>query len=150
MLNNLNKKQKIELAITAVGVIFLIFMLIASAAQRIHKRKKISTNMNTKSAPFLSQTISFGRSKLKESAIKEGWGRDPFFPGSSSIASDSNLAGLALDGILWGSDNPYAIINNDIVTVGDIVDDAMVLEINEDNVIVEQDDERYILRVSSF
>ena len=150
MLGNLNKKQKIEFAITAAGIMFLIFMLIANAAQRVHKRKKILAEINTKSAPFLSEAVSFGRSKLKESAIKEGWARDPFFPGSSSVAADSNLAGLALDGILWGSDNPYAIINNDIVTVGDIVDDAMILEINEDNVIVEQDDERYILRVSSF
>ncbi len=149
MLKNLNKKQKIQLAITGIGVMFLIFMFIGTI-QKPRIRKDIAVKVDRDSAASSLTPISFGRSKMKESAIKEGWGRDPFFPGTSSVAADSGLEGFVLSGILWNQDNPYAIINNDIVAVGDIVDDAMVLEINEDNVIVEQDDQRYILKVSSF
>ena len=148
MLKNLNKKQKIELAVTAVGDIFLIFMVIGRT-KGVRKLKETSLKEDTKSVSFFSAPISIGRTKAKQAAIKEDWKRDPFFPGSASISSDSGLAGFMLNGILWSEDSPYAIINNDIVTIGDIVDDAMILEINEDSVIVEQDDERYILKVDS-
>jgi len=74
----------------------------------------------------------------------------PFFPGSTSVASDSGLAGFVLNGIVYGDDNPYALVNSDIVTIGDIVDDAVILEINEDNVVIEQDDKKYTLKVSPF
>jgi len=149
MLKNLDKKQKIELTITGIGVIFLIFMLIGSLG-KAHKRKRVAAKVRTESAALLSSPVSFGRDKAKESAIKQGWGRDPFFPGSTSVASDSGLAGFVLNGIVYGDDNPYALVNSDIVTIGDIVDDAVILEINEDNVVIEQDDKKYTLKVSPF
>jgi len=43
---------------------------------------------------------------------------------------------LAIQGIIWGGSLPQAIINNTVVKVGDIIEEARVLEINKEGVTV--------------
>ena len=147
MFKNLDKRQKTELSITAIGIIFLIFLVIGNI-QRIQKKKIAIIKTGTKMSPSLSAPISLERGEIKESMIKDSWGRDPFFFTTSGMAG-SGLEGLVLNGIVWDKDNPYAIINDDVVKIGDKLDDMRVVEISEKSVTLEQDGKRYTLQLSS-
>ena len=136
MRKSLAKKEKIELIITGIGVVFLIFLVISNTQRT--QSKRISTNDKDKAMVYsLFAPISFETAETKETEIMEGWGRDPFFlaaPGTEDIG----LEGLILNGIVWDKDNPYAIVNSDIVKIGDKLGSMKVIEINENNIIVEE------------
>jgi uncharacterized protein YxeA len=55
---------------------------------------------------------------------------------------------LILNGIVSDRENPYAIINNDVVKVGDKVNDMTVIEINEKSVVLEQDGQKHTLELN--
>jgi hypothetical protein len=46
------------------------------------------------------------------------------------------LPQLTIQGVIWGSNIPQAIINNKVVKVGDILEGAEVTEINKEGVII--------------
>ena len=46
------------------------------------------------------------------------------------------LSQLTVQGIIWGSNLPQAIINNKVVKVGDVLEGAEVTDINKDGVII--------------
>ena len=54
------------------------------------------------------------------------WGRNPF------LRQDI----LELKGILWDDQNPKAVINEDIVAVGDLVGGSLVVDIRKDRVVL--------------
>ena len=72
--------------------------------------------------------------------------RDPMMPlvttsglirdfGPASTSSDSHLEGIVYD----EDDNSLAIIDGEIVTVGDVVGGMRILEIQKDGVIIQKD-----------
>jgi len=149
MLNNLGKKEKIEIAITGIGVIFLIFLVIGNA-QKIQAKKRSMTRTDETITSFLSAPLSFDADEIEESEIKEGWGRDPFSLAATSI-KDIGLESLILNGIMWDEDNPYAIINTDVVKVGDTLGSGItVVEITKNSVILEEDGDRHTLQLNVF
>ena len=145
MFKNLGKKERLELTITGIGIIFLIFLVISNV-QKIRKKKSSIIKASSEVVSSLSAPISFDIAEIEESDIKEGWGRDPFFLGPPMGAT---LEGLILNGIVWDENNAYAIINNDVVEIGNSIGRAIVIEINQDSVILEQDEETYTLKLPS-
>lgn len=79
---------------------------------------------------------------------KGTWGRDPFFFDSVISGKTENLSEFILNGIMWDKDNPYAVINNEVVKLGDKIGDKTVVEINEKNVVLEQDGQRHTLELN--
>jgi type II secretory pathway component PulC len=148
MLKNLNKKQKIELIITGIGIIFLIFLVMGNL-NRVQKKKRSMIKRSNRVSSSMSAPISIEKRGMKESVVKGDWGRDPFSL-STSASLDAGLEGLILNGIMWDKDNPYAIINSDIVKAGDKLRGMNVLEITEKHVILEENGKRYTLRLKVF
>ena len=79
--------------------------------------------------------------------------RDPFTdPGTDTAKKDAarletSYESLKLQGILYDVGNPRAIVNGKIVAVGDIVTgQAMVSAINKDEVILEANGKKYVLK----
>ncbi len=64
------------------------------------------------------------------------WGRDPF---TVPRASSKGLTGLLLSGIIWDAQKPNAIINGNIVSIGDKVGQATVKQILPDRVLMSED-----------
>jgi len=60
------------------------------------------------------------------------WGRDPFLRG----ATTGELSGLSLSGILWSERSPIAIINGQMVRVGEEIEGYRILEISQNHVAV--------------
>lgn len=147
MLKNLGKKEKIELTITGIGVVFLIFLVFANV-QKVQAKRRSMVKTGETVTSSLSAPISFETAEIEESAIKEGWGRDPFFLGNVS-RDDIELDGMVLNGIVWDEDSQYAIVNGEVIKVGDKLGDKKIVEINKDSVVLEQDGNRHTLTLPS-
>lgn len=70
--------------------------------------------------------------------------QSPFLPEETSVAGPAvpteaapqTPPSLKVQGIIWGGDFPQAIINNTVVKIGDIIEDAEIMDINQSGVIV--------------
>ncbi len=80
------------------------------------------------------------------------WGDDPFrlkkLPKISSPRATSVRRGWSLSGILYNANDPVAIVNKRPVRVGQNIDGATVLNIEQNRVILEHNGKRQTLRVS--
>jgi len=65
----------------------------------------------------------------------ETWGADPFVRDWVMV---NELANLRLKAITLGGDRPYALINDQILQVGDEISGKRVAKIESDNVTLEQ------------
>ncbi len=148
MLKNLGKKQKIEVIIIGIGIIFLIFLIIGNV-QKVRKKRMSIIKTGETVASSMSAPIFLEVEVMKESAIREDWGRDPF-SFAKSTSGGAGLEGLVLNGIMWDKDNPFAIINSDVVKVGDKVRSMAVVEITETSVILEYQGKKYTLNLTLF
>ncbi|HTL71400.1 MAG TPA: hypothetical protein VL404_08935 [Candidatus Eisenbacteria bacterium] len=74
--------------------------------------------------------------------------RDPFSDGSEGVDIKQEIMGLALslEGVVWNSENPQAIISGKIVSVGQKVNKAEVLEIKRDGVKMRYKNQTFVLR----
>jgi len=57
------------------------------------------------------------------------------------LAEDSQLEQdiqINLNGIIWDNDNPLAVLNNQIVAEGDMVNDLLVVDIYPEEVLLQQ------------
>ena len=68
----------------------------------------------------------------RQEAQRLAWRRDPF----TRAASIESRGGMTLSGILWDAQQPMAILNGQIVHVGETVEGYRVLEIAKDHVTV--------------
>ena len=143
MLKNLGKKQKIELTITSIGIIFLLFLVIGNA-QKAQKKKMSMLKTDSQVASSMSAPVFIEGRKVEESAIRQDWARDPF-SSATSVSASAGLEGLVLNGIMWDSKNPLAIINSEVVKVGDELHGMKVAEITEKSVVLEYEGKEYTL-----
>lgn len=85
--------------------------------------------------------------KLKDKAENLSWGGDPFILGRAGKTQAGPLSGITLIGIIWDEKNPCALINNEVVKIGDKIDDCTVIEIRQDSVTVIKQGQVYTLKV---
>lgn len=79
------------------------------------------------------------------------WGEDPFYRARKDgppPVFPKKKPRWYLAGILFGEANPYAVVNNTIVTEGDMVDGARVVLINKSMVTLEKDGFEIRLKVA--
>ena len=142
MLKGLDSKKKIELSITGIGVIMLIYL--AASHISVKAFKPVS---NVKSYPVA------GTAKMAAPAAGNWddmkWGRDPFLLDASNV-KEQGMEELSLNGIVSDKDNSYAIINNEVVKPGDTVNGMTVIEISEKSVILEQNGQKHTLELNTY
>jgi len=85
--------------------------------------------------------------EVEEKAAEEDRGPiDPFSP-TGKPYKKAALAGFLVDGIMWKGDAPYAVINGLLYTIGEEVDGKTIVSIEEKEVVLQEADQRYHLRV---
>jgi len=146
MLKNIDKKQKIELTITAIGIVILVILFFAN----IVKPKKAGHGPNMAQVPPPASSIISPVTSAREHASTASWDKDPFYPESSSTSSGTGISGVILNGIVWDTKNSYAIINNEIVKLGDKVNEMTVVEINEKNVVLDENGQKHTLELNVY
>ena len=138
-----DNKKKIELTITGISIIILIFLI----ANHMPKSKDNKSVSKAEPYPTSEVTILAVSEVGSDSSVK--WGRDPFLLDTSNV-KEQGMEDLVLNGIVSDRDNPYAIINNDVVKLGDKVNGMTIIEINEKNVVLEQDGQKHTLELNPY
>ena len=95
----------------------------------------ISLELSAESGPRQAQ---------REHAARLAWGRDPFTGGSAG----EEVGGFALSGILWDPSQPIAIINGQMLRVGDEVEGYRVTAITQDTVSISDGGQALKLAIS--
>ena len=72
------------------------------------------------------------------------WDRSPFLL-HGELAQ--GVRGLLLDGIVWDAQNPLAMINNQVLAVGDSVGRSRITRITKTEVFLEEEGSEFILRL---
>lgn len=118
-------KKKLILVILAI-VAIPVWIHGLSATSRNRSRAMMSSQKNALPSSDLE-----GRQAAR-SAYKD-WGRNPF---SASRAASGGVAGMQLGGIIYDAKQAYALINDQIVHVGERIGENRVVEIKQDRVIL--------------
>ena len=124
-----NKKIIILIILGIVAVISLFYGIFAPSKARRNIIPEPTSSLQ-------ELTVKKGTAYLTRNAKKtaySSWSRDPF---STSPAPIKGYGGLTLGGIMWDKKNPMAIINDNIVKIGDTVSGNTVVDIKQDKVIL--------------
>ncbi len=57
---------------------------------------------------------------------------------------------LSIQGIVWGNNNPQAIIENKVVKIGDTINEATILDISKDGIAVLYKNRKYNINPSRY
>ena len=93
--------------------------------------------------PVPRQDVSADRAAQRRRAADVTWGRDPFLRGGTEAAS-----GLVLSGILWDAQAPVAILNGQMLHLGEELDGFRVTLITSDAVTVTDGTETFQLHTA--
>lgn len=136
----LQKKDKIQIAVTACLVVVLIVIMAKSfgGMKGGKARKKKASAPAVKAAavktPAAKAAPRVSYEKLAEETKRLEFKRDPFFrqvAGATSAVDEPYLSG-----IVWDSAFPSAIINGKIVGIGEEIVGHIVTDIQKDRVIL--------------
>ncbi|MEK6733469.1 MAG: hypothetical protein AABY55_07565 [Candidatus Omnitrophota bacterium] len=146
MLKGLDNKKKIELTITGIGIIILVFLVIGQVSNRRERSRPFPADkpypalVGNGFKPFPTEVGAVGDVK---------WGRDPFLLDAPDI-KERGMEDMELNGIVSDRQSPYAIINNNVVKLGDKVNGMTVIEINEKNVVLDENGQRHTLELNLY
>lgn len=126
----LHHKKLLLLIVLSITALFSLFHGILSPAGT--KRGLLAKDAGSQKAILTEKGIIFLTRRAKRSDYSY-WGRNPF---SISGARIWRLGALTINGILWDKKNPLAIINEEIVKVGDKIDGNTVVGIEQNRVIL--------------
>ena len=84
------------------------------------------------------------REAQRARAVRLAWTRDPFLRG----ARGGMMSGFTLSGILWDEEEPLAIINGQMLHVGDDIEGYQVTEILHDRVAISDGADSHQLQIA--
>ena len=130
-----NKKVIILIILSIGAAISLIYGITASPRSR--SRASRPAQQEAKAARSDGATSSVRRIVPTERLAKKtefvSWGKNPFALKEVKIETISKLS---LNGIMWDEESPKAIVNDEIIGVGDKIDENTVVDIKKDSVIL--------------
>jgi hypothetical protein len=98
-------------------------------------------------------TLIFSSFSFSEEVLYTGSKyKDPFFPPMKLDTKPAtkralfNLPNLTLEGVVWGTDKPMAIINGIVCGVGDTVKEARIIAINQNGVLLNFKGKSFLLK----
>lgn len=144
----MEKKQLVELIVTAVAVVILVFSLIFGSKKKPVKKTVLSSESGAVAlvASVQDQAKATDANKInaQKERIKLAWGRNPFAEPSQK---EYRISELELKGVSLGRDEKggYAFINNEIVSRGDKVGDYEVIEVEKDKVLLKKGNQNFYL-----
>jgi len=142
------KKLKIVLPLLVVVMAFVwgpVFT--GSGSKKKEKESNVSSSTGADTGVSAQNNVnlmSLARSGTRKKAKTsyEDWGRNPF-----AVVQD--LDDLALEGIVWDEEAPKAIINGNIVTVGDQIGSSVIVDIKQNSVTIRSETEETELRLGT-
>ncbi len=143
-------KRKLELLIAGILIIVFTFILINSFKKVKSKHMFIKSQVSAKALPAqeLKPLFMTKKPEVKKEEREIGWGRDPFTLQETSIDRVDTIANLKLMGItIDKTAKSMAIINNELLSVGDKIGKFRVIKISKGSVIVTDEKENFELKL---
>lgn len=135
-------KERIQLAVIGILAVILVLACVRTYMQMQAKKiKRYGAGAAAVEAVSADQAVPL-YAALAEEAGRISAERDPFFPVPKISASS-----IVLNGILWDENQPTAIINNEIVQVGQSVNGKVIVGIWKDRVILSDGDKEVELKM---
>ncbi len=159
---NLDRKSKIEVAVTFFMVI--VFMLIlANSVKTIFRSKRAAGKNSYMSTAAFKEVIrrdvispkdieaidsrDIYKDIEKEEELKP-WGRDPFSRKAALSGGSTLISDIKIEGILFHhGQKSQAIINGEVLGEGDKIGDITVIKIDKDTVTVTDGKKNYNLHL---
>lgn len=135
----MNKQQKLKIALPMLVVIMAFVwgpVIIGSGSKRKADKGNSAGNsqgMQQASGNSIDLTAlsRVGRRQKTRTSYAD-WGRNPF-------VLKQVIKALAVEGILWDENDPKAIINGNIVGIGDQVGSSIIIDIKPSSVTIKGD-----------
>jgi hypothetical protein len=132
------------------AVLFIGVLLLAGCGERSDRGRATNVALQHEKAPLMHNKIA--ELQEKEEAHRRQLKQDiavlkTRHPFRFTVADAAQSSILTLTGIIWDEIEPSAIINDTIVSVGDIIGDKIVIEITRTQVILLEDGEEHILQL---
>jgi hypothetical protein len=132
------KKEKTELIITSFLVLVLV-LFVLRATNKTKKKGPLPTApvvaLANNDKVILSSESGYNFSALEKETANLELKDDPFT--SNPITNKRiDATGISLKGIIWDKNKPVALINEEVVKVGDSISGYSVKEIDKDKVIL--------------
>ena len=127
-------KKKIVLTVLAV-VSFLIWVRAVTVFLKGKKGVRIGETI---------ATVSAQAPRHSRKTVYQDWKRDPF---SLERMLNAQGVGLELVGIMYDEKTCHALINEDVVRIGDTIEGNKVIDIQKDKVILNDGQKNFELRL---
>ena len=126
-----NKKVIILIIVAVVALFSLIYGIVTPSKVRREaaSKKPIVFQKSESLAPAKKITTA---KRVTRRTNYTSWGRSPFLLKRDVVKT---VAGFTLNGILWDEEAPQAIINDNVVGIGDEIRGNTVVDIKEDRVV---------------
>lgn len=126
-----NKKLMVLAVLGMLAIFSLIYGIVASPKTR-RSPQTTAPDIQTEGKVFLTEKPILTQRVAKRTNYVS-WGRNPF---TLQKTSSKAFKGLILDGIMWSEEKPMAVINGNIVKIGDTVSQNTVVDIKQEKVIL--------------
>ena len=137
-----NKKLIILITLSTLAVFSLIYGIVTptKTGRKLSRKPAV---VRQKQRGKLTEELLPAKRDRKKTAFTS-WSRDPFTPGDISAIKISELT---LNGIIWDRVEPHAIINNEIVRIGDKVSNYTIVDITHNKVVINDGFNNFELRL---
>jgi hypothetical protein len=143
----MQNKKLIALIILSIGaVISLIYGITTPSKIRrdIARESNVVVSRSDEGAGTAVGRVIYTK-RYREKTTFRSWGRNPFIEKGSPAAQDTPR--LTLNGIVWDKESPTAIINGEIVGVGDKIGKITVVSIRKTTVTLNDGVKNFRLRI---
>lgn len=138
-----NKKLIIAIVLCIMAVISLIYGMRAAPKGERQAAPISEVSSQDEAVPTAPRIIPIKRRAAKTNF--NFWGRNPFVQEETAVKA---VEKFTLNGIMWDEKKPLAIINNDVVGIGDKVGESRIVGITKESVILNDGTRNFELRLT--
>ncbi|MEI8350174.1 MAG: hypothetical protein WCI77_08480 [Candidatus Omnitrophota bacterium] len=152
----LGPQDKIKIGVVILLVIILIFAVVNAIKAGKKQKNFIAQSSSAAVLPSVQNDSAGGGMgggslyhRLENESDRLKLGRDPFT--RSQIANTAKEdSSINLSGIIWDTKNPKAVINGEILSVGEKVKGNLIVEIRPDKVILSDGERQFEVSMNKF
>jgi len=146
------KKQLLILVALVPFFLLIVFWSIKTTSKKTKKKPKTAATPGQISSfptPFGQDVpMSVQAVQKKKKRSEPEYGRDPFVEKEIIVEQEKGPESLLdLQGISWDAENPYAIIDGNVVEVGDQIGGYRIVDIKQFSVTIKNEEEEIELRI---
>lgn len=132
----MGKEDKLKIVLPVlilIAVVVWIWPLISGGSRRNYKMNKAGLKASTDDSQLSALIVAGTPGQARMKSVYTVWKRNPFMLKAVSYSANNEVV---LNGILWDSYSPRALINDKILGKGDKINQYTVYDIQQDKIIL--------------